>query len=151
MRKKVIAGNWKMNMLPNETIEYINADPYSTVFPPCTTSCIAPIREYKHIPPMISDLKDITKGSNIYFPKGYLSNSFFAIKLFIYKDNIVNAKLINEYNPSNIIISDCAVHPHAIPNSAKNNAPTIDIFKILFSSFIIFTSIQVLLYTNIIR
>ena len=23
MRKKVIAGNWKMNMLPNETIEYI--------------------------------------------------------------------------------------------------------------------------------
>ena len=24
MRKKVIAGNWKMNMLPNETIEYIN-------------------------------------------------------------------------------------------------------------------------------
>ncbi len=25
MRKKVIAGNWKMNMLPNETIEYIDA------------------------------------------------------------------------------------------------------------------------------
>ena len=25
MRKKVIAGNWKMNMLPNETIEYINS------------------------------------------------------------------------------------------------------------------------------
>ena len=25
MRKKVIAGNWKMNMLPNETIEYIEA------------------------------------------------------------------------------------------------------------------------------
>ena len=24
MRKKVIAGNWKMNMLPNETIEYID-------------------------------------------------------------------------------------------------------------------------------
>ena len=24
MRKKVIAGNWKMNMLPNEAIEYIN-------------------------------------------------------------------------------------------------------------------------------
>ena len=23
MRKKVIAGNWKMNMLPNEAIEYI--------------------------------------------------------------------------------------------------------------------------------
>ena len=100
---------------------------------------------------MISDFKDITKGSNIYLPKGYLSNSFLAIKLFIYKDNIVNAKLINEYNPSNIIISDCTVHPHAIPNNAKNNAPTIDIFKILFSSFIIFTSIQVLLYTNIIR
>ena len=25
MRKKVIAGNWKMNMLPNEAIEYINS------------------------------------------------------------------------------------------------------------------------------
>ena len=25
MRKKLIAGNWKMNMLPNEAIEYINA------------------------------------------------------------------------------------------------------------------------------
>ena len=25
MRKKVIAGNWKMNMLPNEAIEYITA------------------------------------------------------------------------------------------------------------------------------
>ena len=25
MRKKVIAGNWKMKMLPNETIEYINS------------------------------------------------------------------------------------------------------------------------------
>ena len=25
MRKKVIAGNWNMNMLPNETIEYINS------------------------------------------------------------------------------------------------------------------------------
>ena len=24
MRRKVIAGNWKMNMLPNEAIEYIN-------------------------------------------------------------------------------------------------------------------------------
>ena len=24
MRKKVIAGNWKMNMLPNEAIEMIN-------------------------------------------------------------------------------------------------------------------------------
>ena len=23
MRKKVIAGNWKMNMLPNETIQFI--------------------------------------------------------------------------------------------------------------------------------
>ena len=23
MRKKVIAGNWKMNMLPNETINFI--------------------------------------------------------------------------------------------------------------------------------
>ena len=23
MRRKVIAGNWKMNMLPNEAIEYI--------------------------------------------------------------------------------------------------------------------------------
>ena len=28
MRRKVIAGNWKMNMLPNETIEYIqNLEP----------------------------------------------------------------------------------------------------------------------------
>ena len=25
MRKKVIAGNWKMNMLPNDTIDFINA------------------------------------------------------------------------------------------------------------------------------
>ena len=25
MRRKVIAGNWKMNMLPNEAIEYIQA------------------------------------------------------------------------------------------------------------------------------
>ena len=25
MRRKVIAGNWKMNMLPNEAIEYIEA------------------------------------------------------------------------------------------------------------------------------
>ena len=25
MRKKVIAGNWKMNMLPNEAIDYIQA------------------------------------------------------------------------------------------------------------------------------
>ena len=25
MRKKIIAGNWKMNMLPNETIEYIES------------------------------------------------------------------------------------------------------------------------------
>ena len=25
MRKKVIAGNWKMNMLPNETLEYIDS------------------------------------------------------------------------------------------------------------------------------
>jgi triosephosphate isomerase len=25
MRKKVIAGNWKMNMLPNEAIEYIES------------------------------------------------------------------------------------------------------------------------------
>ena len=25
MRKKVIAGNWKMNMLPNEAIDYIEA------------------------------------------------------------------------------------------------------------------------------
>ena len=24
MRKKVIAGNWKMNMLPNETINFID-------------------------------------------------------------------------------------------------------------------------------
>ena len=24
MRKKVIAGNWKMNMLPNEAIEFID-------------------------------------------------------------------------------------------------------------------------------
>ena len=24
MRKKVIAGNWKMNMLPNEAIDFIN-------------------------------------------------------------------------------------------------------------------------------
>ena len=24
MRKKVIAGNWKMNMLPNETIAFID-------------------------------------------------------------------------------------------------------------------------------
>ena len=23
MRRKVIAGNWKMNMLPNETIDFI--------------------------------------------------------------------------------------------------------------------------------
>ena len=25
MRRKVIAGNWKMNMLPNEAMEYIQA------------------------------------------------------------------------------------------------------------------------------
>ena len=25
MRRKVIAGNWKMNMLPNEAIDYIQA------------------------------------------------------------------------------------------------------------------------------
>ena len=25
MRKKVIAGNWKMNMLPNEAIDYIQS------------------------------------------------------------------------------------------------------------------------------
>ena len=25
MRRKVIAGNWKMNMLPNDTIDFINA------------------------------------------------------------------------------------------------------------------------------
>ena len=24
MRKKVIAGNWKMNMLPNEAIDFIH-------------------------------------------------------------------------------------------------------------------------------
>ena len=56
----------------------------------------------------------------------------------MYKDNIDKTTLINEYNPSNIIISDFIAHPHAIPNSAKNNAPITDSFNILFSSFIIY-------------
>jgi hypothetical protein len=50
-------------------------------------------------------------------------------------------KLTNEYTPSNIIISDFIAHPQAIPNSAKNNAPIADNFNILFSIFIILTSI----------
>ena len=50
----------------------------------------------------------------------------------MYKDNIDKTTLINEYNPSNIIISDFIAHPHAIPNSAKNNAPITDSFNILF-------------------
>ena len=29
MRRKVIAGNWKMNMLPNEAIEFI--DKFDTI------------------------------------------------------------------------------------------------------------------------
>ena len=66
----------------------------------------------------------------------------------MYKDNIDKTTLINEYNPSNIIISDFIAHPHAIPNSAKNNAPITDSFNILFSSFIILTSIQTLNFFN---
>ena len=66
----------------------------------------------------------------------------------MYKDNIDKTTLINEYNPSNIIISDFIVHPHAIPNSAKNNAPITDSFNILFSSFIILTPIQNLNFFN---
>ena len=29
MRKKIIAGNWKMNMLPNETMKFIEDLAYS--------------------------------------------------------------------------------------------------------------------------
>ena len=41
-------------------------------------------------------------------------------------DNITPPK---EYIPSNKIISDFTVHPHAIPNTAKNNVPNVDILS----------------------
>ena len=101
------------------------------------------INEYKHIIAIINDFIEITIGSKICLPKGNFSKSLLAIYLLIYKDIIDKITLINEYNPSNIIISESIAHPQAIPNSAKNNAPTTDIFNILFSSFIILTSIHI--------
>ena len=109
------------------------------MFPPLNIIFIAFIKIYKHIINITNDLIEITNGSRICFPKGNFSTSFLDMKLFINKDNIDNIKLINEYNPSNIIISESIAHPHAIPNSAKNNAPKTDNFNILFSIFIIFT------------
>ena len=43
MRRKVIAGNWKMNMLPNEAIDYIQA------FEPMVKNADAEAVSYTHL------------------------------------------------------------------------------------------------------
>ena len=78
MRRKVIAGNWKMNMLPNEAIEFIT-----------------------NLAPMVKDTKNeviISKKPISYF-RERLNASYFAIP---HHSFIVNLNFVRSYQRERI-------------------------------------------------
>lgn len=66
MRKKIVAGNWKMNLLQNEAVELVNklenqevnSDILRIVFPP-----------FIYISELISNSKDLKVGAQNFYPK----------------------------------------------------------------------------------
>ena len=105
----------------------------STIFPPANISFAEFTKLITHIIVKTIELKTTVIGSKIHFPKGNFSKSFLFIYLVIHIANTDKNKLIKEYNPSNIIILESIITPHATPKTAKNKAPIADNVSMFFS------------------
>ena len=77
MRRKVVAGNWKMNMLPDEAMNFINGiAPITNIL---SILCLS-----KKFLNTLRSIKAITIPPSIIRSSGFLNCSIILLKKFIY-------------------------------------------------------------------